>query len=134
MKHVLIVALCSFLAGCAGRFYSNMDHGELSRYGADVYREGNTLVVDITNIAGLNIYELDHRVESDAFILSAHRISSGRASKRTFRMEIPENVREVYWLNTDGSRTPVSFKQRSPNKITGRAELNSGRENRGDTS
>ncbi len=118
MKLLVILIFASGLTGCAS-FYSNVNHDELSQYEASVWREGNTISMEIKNVAGLNIYELDHRVVGDAVILSAHRISSGGSAKRTFQIEIPEAVRAVFWLNRDGSRLRVTMSPRPPNQRAG---------------
>src|SRR5258706_3926682 len=95
-----ILMAAAFLAGCAS-FYSNVDLSELPEYEASFYRQGNTLFVEIKNVAGLNITDIDHRIIGDALVLFAHRISSGPPSKREFQIAIPDSISRIYWLSRD---------------------------------
>ncbi len=118
MKAGISIAISLLLVGfvavavvynSGSRFYSNMSYEELGDYKAKFGVDGPNLLIEIVNVSGLNIYEFDHRVSEQSLVLSAHRVSSGGAGRRTDSIPIPNGVNEFLWLNPDSTTTVLSL-------------------------
>lgn len=109
---LVVVGICAVPILLNHRFHSNVSFDELPDYRADFRVEGSNLVVELVNLPGLYIYELDHRVSGDSVIVSAHRTSSGQNGSDTHIIPIPPHVDQFRWLSPDSTTTP--FNPRNP--------------------